>query len=114
MMSPNHKGEYMQPEVVEKIKTDPKYQELVAKRSRFAWTLTIVMLVVYFSFILVIAFKPSMLGTPLSPDAVTTVGIPVGIAVIVIAFVLTGIYVKRANTEFDELTSAIKADLKGE
>jgi uncharacterized membrane protein (DUF485 family) len=104
----------MQPEIVEKIKNDPKYQELVTKRSRFAWTLTFVMLVVYFSFILTIAFEPSVLGAPLSSDAVTTVGIPVGIAVIVIAFLLTGIYVRRANREFDELSNGIKADLKGE
>jgi uncharacterized membrane protein (DUF485 family) len=72
------------------------------------------MLVVYFGFVLTIAFDPSILGTPLSEGSVTTVGIPVGVAVILIAFVLTGVYTRRANGEFDELTAKIKAKAKGE
>ena len=104
----------MTQEHVDKIKNDPNFIELTSKRSSFAWTLTIAMLVVYFAFILTIAFDPSALGTPLGSNTVTTVGIPVGIAVIVFAFALTGIYVKRANTEFDKLTKKIKDSMKGE
>jgi uncharacterized membrane protein (DUF485 family) len=66
------------------------------------------MLVVYFAFILTIAFDPSALATPLGADTVTTIGIPIGIAVIVFAFVLTGIYTKRANSEFDDLANKVK------
>lgn len=102
----------MKQEEVEAIKNDPNFQELVSRRSVFAWTLTVAVLVVYFAFILTIAFKPSVLGTPLGDDTVTTVGIPVGIAVIVFAFVLTGVYVRRANGEFDELTAKIKKSSK--
>ncbi len=102
----------MNKEQVEAIKNDPNFQELVSKRSKFAWTLTVAMLVVYFAFILTIAFNPSALGTPLSDDTVTTVGIPVGIAIIVFAFALTGIYVRRANSEFDALTTKIKDKAK--
>ena len=104
----------MNNDVIEKIQADPDFQELVAKRSKFAWTLTILMLVVYFAFILTIAFNPSALGTPLSSDTVTTIGIPVGMIVIVFAFVLTGIYTKRANGEFDELNEKIKNKVKGQ
>lgn len=102
----------MKKEQVEAIKNDPNFQELVSKRSAFAWTLTIAMLVVYFAFILTIAFNPSALGTPLSSDSVTTIGIPIGIVIIVFAFILTGIYVRRANSEFDELTEKIKKTAK--
>ena len=102
----------MKKEHVEAIKNDPNFQELVTKRSKFAWTLTIAMLVVYFAFILTIAFNPSALGTPLSSDSVTTVGIPVGVIIIVFAFILTGIYVRRANSEFDDLTAKIKKAAK--
>ena len=102
----------MNKEQVEAIKNDPNFQELVSKRSKFAWTLTAAMLVVYFAFILTIAFNPSILGTPLSDNTVTTVGIPVGIAIIVFAFALTGIYVRRANSEFDDLTTKIKENAK--
>jgi uncharacterized membrane protein (DUF485 family) len=99
--------------MVEKIKQNPSYNELVSKRSSFAWKLAIAMLVVYYAFIMTIAFNPSALGASLS-GGITTVGIPVGMAIIVFAFVLTGIYVKRANGEFDELTQKIKDDIKKE
>lgn len=93
---------------VEQIKNNPKFTELVRKRSRLAWTLSIVMLAVYYAFILLIAFKPEVLGT--SMGGITTVGIPVGVAIIVISFVLTGVYVKKANSEFDALTQQIKEE----
>ena len=94
---------------IDRIRENPAFQELVAKRSRFAWTLTIIMLVIYFGFILLVAFAKGFLGTPMG-TGVTTIGIPIGVAVIVSAFVLTGIYVRRANSEFDALTEKIKKD----
>ena len=102
----------MNKELVEKIKANPDYQELVSKRSSFSIKLSVAMLVVYFTFILTIAFNPSALGTPISSDSVTTIGIPIGIAVIIFAFVLTGIYTSRANGEFDDLANKVKNSLK--
>ncbi len=102
----------MSPDVAEKIKQNPKFETLCSKRSAFAWTLTIIMLVIYYTFILLIAFSPETLGTPIGNN-VMTLGIPVGVGIIVIAFALTGIYVHRANTEFDVLTNAIKKELEG-
>lgn len=98
-------------EQLQAIKSNPKYKELISKRSSFAWTLSVIMLVVYFSFILLIAFNPSALGATLS-GSVITIGIPVGIAVILIAFILTGVYVKKANSEFDALTEEIKKEVQ--
>lgn len=88
------------------IRANPKFQKLVDMRSSFGIRLSIVMLAIYFGFILVIAFAPSLLGTKLG-SGVMTVGIPVGLGVIVSAFLLTGVYVRRANAEFDELTRQI-------
>jgi uncharacterized membrane protein (DUF485 family) len=96
---------------VEKIQNNPNYQKLVSTRSSFAWILTIIMLVVYYAFILLIAFSPETLGASLS-GGMTTVGIPVGLAIIIFAFALTGIYVKRANSEFDDLLKKVKDDVK--
>ncbi|MFA5234355.1 MAG: DUF485 domain-containing protein [Sulfurimonas sp.] len=103
----------MHKDIVEVVKNDPNYKELVAKRSSFAITLSIIMLVVYFGFILMIAYFPEVLGTPLSEGSVTTVGIPVGMGVIFFAFIITGIYTKRANSEFDDLNNKIKDKVKG-
>jgi uncharacterized membrane protein (DUF485 family) len=96
---------------VEKIQNNPNYQKLVSSRSSFAWTLTVIMLVVYYAFILLIAFSPETLGASLS-GGMTTVGIPVGLAIIIFSFALTGIYVKRANSEFDDLLKKVKDDVK--
>ena len=101
----------MTKETVERIQNNPDYQKLVKTRNKFAWTLSIIMLVVYYAFILVIAFDPSLLGTKIG-SGVMTIGIPVGITIIVIAFVLAGIYVRRANGEFDVLTQQVRDELK--
>jgi len=96
---------------LETILEDPRFQELVQKRNSFAWTLAIIMLVIYFGFILFVAFGKSVLATPIF-GGLMTVGIPVGIGVILSAFLLTGIYVVRANGEFDELNRQILENLK--
>ncbi len=70
------------------------------------------MLIVYFTFILTIAFKPSLLAIPLSEGSVITIGVPIGILIILFAFVLTGIYTRRANGEFDDLSKKIKDAVK--
>lgn len=102
----------MTKELIEKIRNNPDYQELVSKRSSFAIKLSVAMLVVYFTFILTIAFEPALLGIPLSSASVTTIGIPIGVAVILFAFIITGIYTKRANSEFDDLNNKIKNSIK--
>jgi len=97
----------MSNEMHDKIRSNPKYAELVRKRSSFAWILSIVMLTIYYGFIMVIAFAPKVLGTPISEGGVATIGLPIGVGVILSAIVLTGIYVYRANTEFDDITKQL-------
>jgi uncharacterized membrane protein (DUF485 family) len=94
------------------IEQNPKFQELVATRKKLGWTLSFVMLAIYFGFILLVAFDKPFLGTPLSGAGVMTIGIPIGLAVIVSAFVLTGIYVVKANARYDELTRQIVEESK--
>ena len=90
-----------------KIANNPKFHELVHKRAAFAWTLTAMIFIVYFGFVFLIAYGKSFLGTPLFEGSVTTIGFPIGVAVILLAILLTGIYVRRANGEFDELNRQI-------
>jgi len=92
--------------VTERIRANPKYQELRRKRNSFGWALTLVMLVVYYGYISLIAFNKPFLSQPVG-SGVTTIGIPIGMAVIIFTIVITGIYVRRANGEFDALTRAI-------
>lgn len=95
---------------VKKIQSNANYQKLVSQRSCFAWRLTITILVVYYAFILLIAFSPQTLGTSIS-GGMATWGIPIGVGIIVFAFLLTGFYVRRANNEFDDLLNNVKKDI---
>lgn len=92
--------------VVDKIQSNPKYQELKSKRTSFGVFLTILMLVVYYGYIALIAFNKAFLGQALG-TGVTTIGIPIGFGVIIFTIVITAIYVRRANNEFDALTAEI-------
>ena len=95
--------------IVDKILRDPKYQELQSKRNRLAIILTILMLVVYYGYIALIAFDKEFLAQPIG-SGVTTLGIPIGFGIIVFTVLITGIYVRRANGEFDTLTKEILKD----
>ncbi|MDU2939475.1 DUF485 domain-containing protein [Superficieibacter sp. 1612_C1] len=93
--------------IYQRIESSAHFRELIEKRQRFAIILSLIMLVIYVGFILLIAFAPGWLGTPLHAGTSVTRGIPIGIGVIVISFVLTGVYVWRANSEFDRLNNAV-------
>ena len=102
----------METELALRIASHPKYQELKAKRTSFGWWLTLAMMVVYYGFILLVAFNKELLSQRLG-EGVMTVGIPVGLGVIVFTIVITAIYVKRANGEYDVLADSIaKAVMK--
>ena len=104
----------MQEEIVQKVKANPAYKELVKKRNSLAMRLAILVLVVYYTYILTIAFKPELLGAKISPNMMTTWGIPIGFAIIIFSILVTGYYTKRANSEFDDLSNQIKADIAKE
>ena len=99
----------MSDSIVAKIEADPKYHELRHKRNTFGWTLTALMLIVYFGYIALIAFNKPFLAQPIG-NGVTTLGIPIGLGVIIFTVVITGIYVRRANGEYDRLTAEILAE----
>src|SRR5271165_3104027 len=101
-----HGREPMAASSYETIQRNPKYQQLVAERSSLGRALSIAMIVIYFGFILLVAFAPGFLGASLT-GGVTTVGIVVGLLVIVAAFLLTAFYVIRANGTYDALTQDI-------
>lgn len=96
----------MSDEIVARIKANPKYHELKSKRSSFGWMLTILMMIVYYGYIALIAFNKEFLSGKLG-EGVTTIGVPIGMGVIIFTIVITGIYVRRANSEFDALTAEI-------
>lgn len=101
----------MNNELVERIESNPKYQELVSKRNGFGIKLGIFVLVMFYAYILVIAFDKELLSAKVG-DGITTIAFPIALAILVISFITTIIYVRRANTEFEQLTNEIKEDVK--
>ena len=79
--------------------TDSALKAVSAARWRMAILLTTIMMVVYFGFILLVAFNKPLLGTPLV--AGLSLGMLLGVLVIVAAWVLTWVYVRWANTHYD-------------
>ena len=101
----------MNKDLVQKIKSNPKYQELVSKRNSFSLKLSLFVLVMFYAYIVFIAFDKELLATKIG-EGVMTVAFPVGAAIIIISFITTLIYVNRANNEFEDLTNEIKEDVK--
>ncbi|MBA3525311.1 MAG: DUF485 domain-containing protein [Pseudomonadota bacterium] len=95
-----------------RVSDSPTYQLLLKERARFSWILTLIMLVIFFGYILLIAFAPEWLAVPIG-GGTTTIGIPIGLGVILCGIALTGVYVHRANSRFDPLIAAIREEAEG-
>lgn len=96
----------MESDLAQRIAAHPKYQELKSKRSSFGWWLTLAGMLSYYGFILLVAFNKPLLAQKLG-TGVTTLGMPIGVAVIVFTIIITWVYVRRANSEFDALTEEV-------
>ncbi|MEX3894215.1 DUF485 domain-containing protein [Paraburkholderia sp. BR10954] len=102
----------MQQVHIDRTTANPAYRRLVAQRRRFSFTLTALMIVTYYGFILFVALAPHLLARPLYAGATTSVGIVAGVGIIVIAVAMTGCYVLRANRRFDPSMNALLADFR--
>ena len=96
--------------LVSKIQSHPGYRELRRRRNSLGIRLTLLMLLVYYGYIALIAFDKALLSRPIGAG-VTTLGVPLGMGVIVFTIVITAVYVRRANREFDALNESILKDV---
>lgn len=100
----------MDQSTIDKINNLPQYKQLIKERSSLAWKLTASMLVVYYGYILLLAFNPDFFKT-LVFGAHTTIGFPIGVGIIIFAFAITGVYIRKANGRFEDLTQQIKREV---
>ena len=91
------------PELIRQL---PEYAELTRARKKIVWPLSIAVIAAYFALILAIAFSPASLGAPIG-NGVTSIGVALGLGIIVYCMVITGIYVTYANRVIEPLTRAI-------
>ena len=97
----------MSNEIYRRVEADPAYQQLVQRRGRLAMSLSVTTLVAYYAFMAVVAFAPHALSPTIFEGGTLTIGATIGAVLIIGSWLLTGWYVRKANTEFDQLTHAI-------
>ena len=91
------------------VAADPRYGELVARRARLGWWLSAMIFTAFVGYLALIAFDKALLGRPIG-DGVTSIGIPIGLGLILLAIALTGLYVAYANRHHDGQMAAILKD----
>ena len=89
------------------IRRNPRFTELVEKRTRFATILSVIVLAIFYGFVLLVAFAPELIGSKLSEGSNLTFGVVAGLFQFVFFWVLTLLYVRRANGEFDDINNEI-------
>ena len=97
----------MAQETWDRIASNPKFLAFVNKRNNYSILMTILGAVAYYGFILLVAYNKEFLATKMGPGATMSIGVPMGVGVIVFTIILTWIYVRRANTEFDDESAEI-------
>ncbi|MFZ2971186.1 DUF485 domain-containing protein [Ferribacterium limneticum] len=94
-------------DVLDRVTANPKFLEFVAMRSTYSIIMAIVSAAAYYGFILLVAFNKEFLAQKIGEGYTMSIGVPIGVAVIAFTIVLTWIYVRRANTEFDAINEAL-------
>lgn len=100
----------MPSDLAARVRANPDFIALQSARGGFSRLLCAAMLVIYFGFILLVAFRPDITAMPIGGGI--TLAFPLGLGVIFSAIIITGIYVLRANGEFDRLTLRIRKDAR--
>ncbi|MEG0652509.1 MAG: DUF485 domain-containing protein [Acinetobacter sp.] len=91
------------------ILSDAKFRKMVKRRNRFAIVLSLIVLVIYFSFMGVATFHPLWLSQSLGNSYITR-GMPIAALVIIVSWLITGIYIWVANHHFDQEKQQIKKE----
>ena len=94
-------------DTLDRVTANPKFHEFIAMRSRYSIIMAIISAAAYYGFILLVAFDKEFLAKHIGEGDTMSVGVPIGVGVIVFTILLTWIYVRRAKTEFDETNEAI-------
>jgi uncharacterized membrane protein (DUF485 family) len=82
---------------------------MVSRRWRIGAALTAVMMLGYFGFIVLVAYGKDVAGSLLAGDRVS-VGIVLGASVIILAPVLTAVYVRWANRHYDPAVASLREE----
>lgn len=97
----------MKSTAADRVLANPKFHHLVSTRNRYALVMTLLVMIIYFGYILLVAFDKPFLAQKLGAGWVTSLGIPLGLGVIVLTILITAFYVHVANTRFDAMADEV-------
>ncbi len=102
----------MTPETIEAVQQHPKFRELIRRRGRLSRILAGLVLAIFTAFLSALAFAPGLVTRPIGEGFLTTLGIVFCITFIIGLVVMTAIYVRRANNEFEDLARSVREDFE--
>lgn len=97
-----------------RVRASARFQQLVARRTRFTLSLFLLILAMFYGYIALVSFWPELIARRLAQGSNMTVGVAAGAFLFVFFCALSAFYVYRANGEFDRLTQALVAGLDEE
>ena len=97
----------MEQNIAQQVLNNPKFQKMAKTKRMYCWSFSILMFVIYVIYILYIGASPESFGTPVAEGKTTTIGIYIGLFVILFAISITGIYVRQANGPLEEITQEV-------
>ena len=110
MGEPMLKNEARHGKSASEIVESPDFKRLVSRRWTVSMVLLVLLFVTYYGYILLIPYAPGLMKAKIGE--VTTAAIPIGVGVILLAFLLTALYVSWANTTYDPEVNRLKGQLK--
>lgn len=98
---------------VHQILEDPEFKALASQKNSVSLILTVLELVLYFGFIALIAYNKPFLAQKIAAGSAITIGIPIAVGVIILSWILTGVYIFWANNIYDEMVKRVKKRFGG-
>lgn len=95
------------------ILDDPEFKALASQKNTVSLILTIIELVLYFGFIALIAYNKPFLSQKVAEGSAITIGIPIAVGVIILSWILTGVYIFWANSTYDDMVNRVKKRIGG-
>ena len=93
------------------IQASPEFQELRSRLRRFVFPMSALFLIWYFAYVLLGAFAHDFMATKVWGNI--NIGLLIGLGQFLSTFIITGIYVRWANREFDPRAEAIRSKIEG-
>lgn len=98
-------------QIAKQVLAHPKFQRMARQKALLGWSFSAVIFGVYVAYIWIIGTNPQLLATKVL--GITTLGIYVGMAMIIFSFLITLVYVHIANGKFEEMTQEVVKEVMG-